>query len=345
MTNAISQEKYQRYIAYWLLLCALVIFSMIVLGGITRLTRSGLSIVEWQPLMGVIPPLNEADWQTAFKKYQAYPEYQKVNRDMMLTDFKFIFYFEYAHRLLGRLIGVLFLIPFLYFYVRQHIPKKITPQLLGVFVLGGLQGLLGWYMVKSGLVDEPRVSQYRLTAHLGMAVIIYAYILWIAFKLLFKCSPTDSVSKIYRYAQAFSVLIFVMILSGGLVAGTRAGLIYNSFPLMGNYFIPEGLFSMHPWWLNPFENLVAIQFNHRMLAYLIVVTGLCLSVYVLHHVQQSSVRLAVCLLSLALILQIVLGIMTLLYQVPVALGASHQGGAILLLSASLLLTYRLKKDQ
>lgn len=338
----LTKQKNQRYIAIWLLLCAIAIFSMIVLGGVTRLTRSGLSIVEWRPITGIIPPLTDSAWIEEFEKYQSYPEYQKINNHMTLGDFKFIFYFEYAHRLLGRFIGLFFLIPFLYFYFRHRIPKPLALQLLGIFALGSLQGLLGWYMVKSGLVNEPRVSQYRLTAHLGMAVIIYAYILWLAFRLLFHKQGYYKPASTYRYAQAFTLLIFIMILSGGLVAGTRAGLIYNTFPLMNGSIIPQGLFVLQPLWLNFFENLTNIQFNHRVLAYLIAITGLVLSLLVLGKHTQTEIKRATCLLLFMLSVQIPLGILTLLYQVPVVLGVAHQACAILLFSAALFTTYQLK---
>lgn len=338
-----SDDADRRRIAIWLIACAGVIFAMIVLGGVTRLTGSGLSMVEWKPLMGVLPPLNEAHWQATFEKYQAFPEYQKVNRHLDLAGFKTIFYFEYAHRLLGRLIGVIFLLPFLCFYFRRRIPEGLTPKLVVMFVLGGLQGLLGWYMVKSGLVDEPRVSQYRLAAHLGLAVAIYGYILWVAFGLLLHRArfPAPAGRGDYRLALGVAVLVFVMILSGGLVAGTRAGLIYNTFPLMGGELIPPGLFALEPWWLNAFENLVAIQFNHRMLACLVVVLVTAFCVMLLRRRPDRHTAIAAVVLLSVLAVQVAIGIATLLLHVPVALAATHQGVAVVVFTASLYLARRL----
>src|SRR5574340_619499 len=233
-----TDQAAQNQIAAWLLLCCAMVFAMVVVGGVTRLTHSGLSIVEWQPLVGTLPPLNEAQWLEVFHKYQQTPEYQKVNFDMGLDEFKGIFWWEYFHRLLGRSIGAVFLLPFLYFLLRKKIEWSLAPRLAGIFILGGLQGALGWYMVASGLVDDPRVSQYRLTAHLGMAFVIYAAMLWVALGLL---SPTSSRPEGARALGRFSLglrgLIFLMVLSGGFVAGIRAGLAYNTFPLMNGHWI------------------------------------------------------------------------------------------------------------
>ncbi|MGB2102585.1 MAG: COX15/CtaA family protein, partial [Porticoccaceae bacterium] len=217
--NPTAQEN-DKLIARWLLTCAVVIFGMILLGGVTRLTDSGLSMVEWRPLMGIIPPLSQQDWQALFIKYQQFPEYQKLNLGMTLAEFKVIFMYEYLHRVLGRIIGLLFFIPFVYFYFTRRISPQLLPKLLLMLFLGGCQGLMGWYMVKSGLVDIPHVSQYRLTAHLGLAIVIYGFIVWTALSLINK--TTNQPSGLGRLACILSGLIFLMILSGGLVAGTRA---------------------------------------------------------------------------------------------------------------------------
>ena len=239
MLSTLQQQRYDRQVASWLLLCAAVIFGMIVLGGVTRLTGSGLSMVEWRPLMGVIPPLSEEAWLETFEKYKQYPEYQKVNLGMDLSGFKSIFMYEYLHRVLGRLIGVLFFIPLVLFAWKGRVRPGMMPKLWALFLLGGLQGLLGWYMVKSGLVDNPRVSQYRLTAHLGLAVMIYAYMLWVALDLLY---PRGEGHRRARLSLVMVALVYLMILSGGLVAGTRAGFAYSTWPLMGTSFISPGTF-------------------------------------------------------------------------------------------------------
>lgn len=333
-----------RPIALWLIACAATVFAMILLGGITRLTHSGLSMVEWKPLLGAIPPLNDTDWWVVFDKYRAFPEYQKLNAGMSLAEFKFIFYLEYFHRLLGRMIGLIFLLPLIYFWIRSRISKSLLPKLLALFVLGGLQGLLGWYMVKSGLIDEPRVSQYRLTAHLGAAVIIYAYMLWIAFGLLRQNSlPSSSGNRrLYHYSTAVTLLIFVMILSGGLVAGTHAGFAYNTFPLMAGKWIPDGLFALQPLWRNAFENIITVQFDHRLLACFVALSVFVLVALVFKWTKTSELRISALLLLLLLSLQISLGTATLLYIVPVTLASLHQAGAILLFTASLYLTRQLK---
>ena len=342
-----ENRHHDRQVASWLLFCAAVLLGMILLGGVTRLTNSGLSIVEWKPLVGAIPPLSEQAWQETFDKYRQFPEYQKVNRGMSLDGFKSIFMYEYLHRLLGRLIGVLFLLPLLYFAWRGHIRQGLMPKLVVLFFLGGCQGLLGWYMVKSGLVDNPRVSQYRLTAHLGLAVAIYAYMLWLAFDLLFRPSAATTSAAPRPYGCASRVLVglvYLMILSGGLVAGTRAGFAYSTWPLMGDSFIPRGLYAGTPAWLDMFEDITTVQFNHRMFAYLLVVLISLFALLVYRSGAGGRVRPAVITLMLALAVQVVLGISTLLLHVPVALAAAHQGGAMLLLSAMLFASHALARQ-
>ena len=339
-TSLEQQARYNRQIAYWLMACAAVIFGMILLGGVTRLTNSGLSMVDWKPLMGIIPPLSEADWQAMFLKYQQFPEYQKVNIGMSLEEFKPIFMYEYLHRVLGRFIGLIFILPFLFFLFTKRIKAGLTPKLIIMLIGGGFQGLLGWYMVKSGLVDNPRVSQYRLTAHLGAAVLIYSFILWTAFSLI---SPkSDQPTEPKKLAYILSGLIFLMILSGGLVAGTHAGHAYSTWPLMGDSFIPAGLYSMTPAWLSAFEDITTIQFNHRMFAYLIVGLVAVFAFKTLKAGIQGPVKIGLwCLIGL-LIMQVTLGISTLIFYVPVPVAAAHQVGAVALLSASLFISHCLR---
>jgi heme a synthase len=335
-----NQYSYDRQIAVWLIFCAAVVFGMIMLGGVTRLTHSGLSMVDWKPLMGIIPPLTEQAWLETFEKYKQFPEYQKVNFGMDVEGFKRIFMYEYLHRVLGRLIGVLFFFPMLYFALRKRVRAGVMPHLWVLFVLGGLQGLMGWYMVMSGLVDEPRVSQYRLTAHLGLAVLIYAYMLWLAFDLTFLRQQEKSVVErpLARWSGVMVVLVYLMILTGGLVAGTRAGFAYPTWPLMGDSFIPQGLYQGSPAWLAAFEDITTIQFNHRMFAYLLFVL---LNVLAFKSYQQGAgkKRLAAILVVVSLLLQVTLGISTLLLHVPVALATAHQGGAVVLLTATLFLAH------
>lgn len=339
------QRHYDRQLAGWLILCAAVVFGMILLGGVTRLTNSGLSMVEWKPLMGAIPPLSEEAWQESFDKYKAYPEYRKINRGMNLDGYKSIFMYEYLHRLLGRLIGVLFFFPMVYFMVRQRVPAGLHPKLWLLFLLGGCQGLLGWYMVKSGLVDNPRVSQYRLAAHMGLAVIIYAYMLWLIFDLLLgKPARGGGAGPLAKASLGLVALVYCMILSGALVAGTDAGFAYSTWPLMGTSFVPPGLYSGDPAWLDAFEDITTIQFNHRIFAYGLTVVIAVFATLAWRRVPVPRVRLGVVLLGLALALQLALGISTLLLHVPVSLAAAHQGGAVLLLSAALYLAHGLRRE-
>jgi cytochrome c oxidase assembly protein subunit 15 len=331
-----SSSSHQKQIAAWLLACCALIFAMVVLGGVTRLTRSGLSIVEWDPIMGAVPPLTAAQWDDAFGKYKRTPEYRKVNYGMSLHEFKGIFYVEWAHRLLGRLIGVVFFVPFLYFLARRRIPRELVPKLVTMFVLGGLQGAMGWYMVKSGLVDVPRVSAYRLTAHLAFAVVIYAYLLWTALGLLQpRAQPLPALAGIRRFATAVAVLVFVMILSGGFVAGTRAGFAFNTFPLMNGRFFPEGMYAMQPWWANLFENLATVQFNHRMIAYALCIVIPVFWLTARRYLLPAPARRATHWLLGWLAVQVTLGVTTLLYVVPVPLAAAHQAGALVLFSLAL----------
>jgi cytochrome c oxidase assembly protein subunit 15 len=330
-------------IAIWLLICCMVIFAMVILGGATRLTGSGLSMVDWAPIMGILPPLNHSEWETVFQQYQQYPEYKEINSGMTLEGFKTIFWFEYTHRLLGRTIGLIFLIPLIYFSFRGKINKPLIPKMITMFVLGGLQGLLGWYMVKSGLIDNPHVSQYRLTAHLGLAVVIYAYLFWVALDLLF---PPNSTNGDIRNLRYFSVtitgLIFLTVLSGGFVAGLKAGFAYNTFPLMAGHLIPEGLFTLEPLWRNFFENVTTVQFDHRLLA-----TLLFFLIPILWWVARRAnlplrTRWGLHIFLIILGIQITLGISTLLLHVPTPLAVAHQGGALILLTAALFVSHELQ---
>jgi len=336
-----------RLIASWLLLCAALIFAMVILGGVTRLTGSGLSMVNWHPIHGAIPPISIDEWEEEFSNYQKSPEFTKKNHQMTIDGFKQIFYFEYSHRMLGRFIGLVFLLPFLYFYFARKIKPGLTPRLIVMFVLGGLQGLLGWYMVKSGLVDNPQVSQYRLTAHLISAILIYGFILWTAFGLLnsegYVARKYSAIPGFRKAVHYLMLLLVVTILSGGFVAGLKAGKIFNTFPLMDGSWIPPGLFALSPLHLNFFENMVTVQFNHRLLA---ISTGALLLVYWLFSRRHSfghSIARSFSLVAFMVVVQLVLGISTLLLHVPVWLGAAHQAGALVLFTALLFNMHKLTR--
>jgi len=345
MSYTTHDSKDHKAIAFWLLICCATIFGMIILGGVTRLTGSGLSMVEWAPILGILPPLNQAEWQESFQLYQQFPEYNLKNFDMSLGEFKSIFWFEYGHRLLGRSIGMIFLLPFLFFLFRGKIEKSLTAKLIFMFVLGGLQGLMGWYMVKSGLINDPHVSQYRLTAHLSLAIIIYAYMFWVALDLLYPDINQHSKIKNRKFASLALIItgvIFITILSGGFVAGTRAGFAFNTFPLMDGRLIPVGLFELSPLWRNLFENIVTVQFDHRVMATLLflIIPVFC---WAMKNTQQEPhIRIATHLLLAALVLQITLGISTLLLVVPVGIASAHQAGAVILLTTSVFVSHQLR---
>ncbi|MCP4874066.1 MAG: heme A synthase [Gammaproteobacteria bacterium] len=335
-----------RAILRWLQICLGLIFIMVILGGVTRLTGSGLSMVTWHPT-GMLPPFGSDQWLAEFELYQQFPEFQKINSDLTLEGFKSIFWFEYSHRMLGRLIGLVFLLPFAYFRLRGMIKPGLIPRLVIMFVLGGFQGLLGWYMVKSGLVSNPHVSQYRLTAHLLSAILIYGFILWTIFNLTnkdgYRRLAESSVAAWRKASLGLICLVLLTIVSGGFVAGLKAGLIFNTFPLMGGNFIPEGIGALSPWYLNPLENLVTVQFDHRWLA---IGTGLLLIVWYTRgrsHFDQSRLQRGFKLVGMMVILQLILGIATLLLQVPVVLGALHQAGALVLFSVLLFNVHTLSR--
>lgn len=331
-----ADSIHNRRIAVWLFVCCLMVYAMVILGGVTRLTGSGLSMVEWDPIFGILPPLDETGWDEAFSLYQQSPEYQKINMGMDLEGFKQIYWFEYSHRVLGRTIGTVFLLPFLFFLVKGWIHRPLIPKLLAMFVLGGLQGLLGWYMVKSGLIDNPHVSQYRLTAHLGLAILIYAYMFYVALGLWPGEQRSGSTpAGLRRATTLLTGLVFITILSGGFVAGLKAGYAYNTFPLMDGRLIPEAVFMQTPLWRNFFENIATVQFDHRLLATLVLVSVIALWTAARRYSLPATVNTGLHLMFAAVLLQVGLGISTLLLHVPVALAATHQAGALLLLTIAL----------
>ena len=348
-------------VALWLFACCALIFLMVVVGGVTRLTLSGLSITEWQPVVGVVPPLSAADWSAAFAKYQEIPEYRAVHFAMSLDEFKSIYWWEYTHRLLGRLIGVAFAGPFVWFLVCGRLPRRLVPPLCGILLLGFAQGGLGWYMVESGLADRIEVSQYRLVAHLALALAIYAAILWVALAIVRE--PPRSLKSFHggvehrgtigtfvdpdwgwrRAGDAILFLVGVTIIAGGFVAGTRAGLTYNTFPLMDGRLIPEGYAQLRPFILNWFENIAAVQFDHRLLAVATAIVILLVWVASWRAVLRRSARTALYGLLAVGLLQVALGIATLVLVVPTPLAAAHQAGAVLLLTAAINFRHTMRK--
>jgi len=342
MNHSPTPTQRNKAIATWLLICCGMVFVMVVLGGVTRLTGSGLSIAEWRPIMGIIPPLSDAEWQRVFQIYKETPEFQKVNAHFDVNDFKGIFWLEYLHRLLGRLLGFVFALPLVYFVVRRYISLRELPWYLLMLALGGAQGLIGKIMVASGQVDAPHVSHYRLTAHLGAAILVYAMMLWRSLSLLYPAEP-GARHRRYRKTLALTALITVTILSGGFVAGLDAGLVYPTFPMMGEYWFPPELFSLDPFWRNFFDHRATVQFDHRLLA---ITTFVLILIYWFRARRvelPSRARRGTNALLHTAVLQVILGISTLLLAVPVWLAASHQAVALLLFTVALYLQHSLRR--
>ncbi len=338
--------------AVWLFIVAAMVFSMIVLGGITRLTQSGLSMVLWHPVTGWLPPLGQVEWDAVFAEYRKSPEYLKVNQGMTLAGFKAIFWFEFAHRLLGRLIGVAFVVPMVVFGLKGWVGRTLAPKLIALFILGGLEGVLGWYMVKSGLIDRPDVSQYRLAAHLGLALVILSAMEWVALGLV---RPDQSVPPGAAQPVApgkglkwgvwgLLALIAVTALSGAFVAGLDAGHAYNTFPLMDGVLVPEGLFDLSPFYLNFFEDILTVQFDHRLLA-MTTVSAIMVFWWRAGKAALTPVQdLATKVLAAVAVVQVGLGISTLVLVVPVPLAVLHQTGALILLCVAVWLAHEFRSS-
>jgi heme a synthase len=330
-----------KAVGYWLLICCAMVAAMILLGGATRLTESGLSIVNWRPVTGILPPLSDAEWQALFAAYKTSPEFAKVNFWMTVGDFKSIYWLEYLHRLWGRLIGLVFLLPYLWFVMRRMIPTALTWRFGGLFLLGGAQGLLGWYMVKSGLVNEPSVSQYRLAAHLGLAFAIFGLLFWYAVACLTSRPARSGTGWVRIGSLGILWAAAITIIWGAFVAGLDAGLAYNTFPLMGGRLVPEGLLINEPWWLNFFENTAAVQFTHRVLAISTVVLVVIYWVSAQRSALSVPAHKAVTLLGILALCQLGLGIATLLTEVALPLAMLHQLGALAVITSTVWLRFTL----
>ncbi len=336
-------------IGVWLLTCAAMVFGIVIIGGITRLTHSGLSMVEWRPLIGILPPLSEAEWLRVFGLYQLSPEYLQVNKGMTLEAFQGIFWWEWFHRLFAQMIGLVFLLPFLFFWLTKRVRKDLMPNLIGLFLLGGMQGVVGWLMVASGLVDRPAVSHYRLAAHLSTALLIFSFLLWQALTLLRPLARSAAVAgakawTLRLHLRLALLLALTTLVWGALVAGLHAGLIYNTFPLMNGEFIAGEAWSYDPKWVNIFENHAAVQFCHRWLA---ITTGFVILLYGWRVASIETLAPATRRLGFALgawvLVQISLGITTLVLSVPVPTAVTHQAGAFVLLSLILWALHDLRR--
>ena len=342
MPAASSSQSHRRAIRIWLLAVAGLVFAMVIVGGATRLTESGLSIVEWKPVTGTLPPLSETQWQAEFDKYKTIPQYARMNAGMTLGEFKTIFWWEWTHRLLGRLIGAAFLLPFLFFLWRGWIEPGLRGRLWAIFGLGALQGAVGWWMVASGLVDRVNVSQYRLAFHLTLASVIYVALVWTADRLVPRAA-VQVPGRVRAIAAALVVLVLIQIYLGALVAGLRAGLIFNTWPLIDDAFVPASarLLFEQPAWRNFFENTLTVQFDHRMAAYAMwIVAALHAGDAWRSDAGGPAARSAI-VLALAVTLQAALGIFTLLHQVPIGVALAHQAMAMAVLALAALHAARL----
>jgi cytochrome c oxidase assembly protein subunit 15 len=340
-TETPRQRLNRRMVAGWLFVVCFMLLAMIVLGGVTRLTGSGLSIMEWAPLMGALPPLSHAEWVRLFHLYQTIPQYQLINEGFGLDGFKHIFWLEWTHRLLGRLIGLAFAVPLVVFVVLGAVPRGLWLRLLTLLVLGGLQGAVGWFMVASGFDDNSTaVSAYRLVVHLSLAAALYAAILWTALGVLRPGPPRVGIAPVFRaMVTVCCCLVGVTIVAGGFVAGLHAGLIYNSFPLMGDSLVPPDYNTLQPFVRNLTENLAAVQFDHRVLASLTAALVLATVLAGLRAPLPRPVRQAVMVMGAVVAVQYTLGVCTLLWVVPVGLAAAHQATAFLLLTAALVVLH------
>ncbi len=339
-----KQNKDNRKVIYWLLTGCVLIFIMVVVGGITRLTHSGLSISNYKLISGTIPPMNETEWQEAFDLYKQYPEYQKLNSHFTLQDFKDIYFWEWLHRVIGRFIGVVFIIPFLYFLLKKQLTRPTIKKSLILLSLGAFQGFLGWYMVKSGLIDNPDVSHYRLAAHLTTAFLTFAMTFWVALDLIFP-KKKDIDKSIRNFIRTGLAVLLLQIIYGAFVAGLDAGFIHNHWPLMseGKFMHETVYIEQKPLYKNFIEGKSGVQFVHRTLAF--VVVGFIVAIWlktrrlILTRFQLIGINA----LMFALIIQFLLGILTIIYQVPVWLGVAHQIGAFILLSAMTFTLHRFSK--
>jgi cytochrome c oxidase assembly protein subunit 15 len=339
-----AMDPKHRPVLIWLLLGAVLIAAMVVIGGITRLTHSGLSMVDWDPIMGSIPPTNEAEWKDAFEQYKQFPEYQKKNYDMKLEGFKSIYFWEYLHRMWGRMMGLVFIIPFGIFIVQGRIRGELLKQCLLILLGGALVAGLGWFMVLSGLKDRPDVSHYRLAIHLVAAFSLFAYVLWTAFDLRWPSQgdpPQDRKGTI-NWGRAFLVLLMLQVVYGAFVAGMGAGTFFNTWPRMGNAWFPEAVSSLEPLWRNFFEGKAGVQFVHRSLAILLFLMGVGILSRLFSGPTPGPLQRAGFLFGASLLLQFLLGIFTLILEVPIVLAVLHQVGALLLLATNLYLLHRAK---
>ena len=341
-----SLNNFDKKIAIWLFICCFFVVLMVTIGGVTRLTDSGLSMTDWKPVTGWLPPITEQAWQEEFSKYRTSPEYKKINYQMDLAGFKSIFWLEYIHRLAGRITGIIFLLPLLYFAYRKSLNRNLLGKLSAILALGGTQGVIGWFMVSSGLKDHPHVSQYWLAFHLTTAFIIFALIYLLGLSLYNKNTLTQNTrqSSLHKFSIFITLTIFIQTILGAFVAGLNAGLVYNSFPLMDGQFVPNGLLTLEPWYMNFFDNITTVQFQHRMFAYAVSIFIFILWLKSRKEKLTPKLRKAINLLVLMVIIQFILGVGTIILVVPIWLASIHQVGALALLTISLYINFHSKSN-
>ena len=342
MIASVGSDSGRYAIRIWLYAVAMLIFAMVLLGGATRLTESGLSITEWQPVIGTLPPLSDSEWKTEFDKYKAIPQFKVLNSGMTLSEFRAIFWWEWTHRLLGRLIGVIFLLPLLFFLWRGWIGRGLRKRLLAIFALGALQGAVGWWMVASGLADRVEVSEYRLATHLVLACLIYTAVVWTAVAHDPR-AMVDAPKRLRACAVVLIVLILIQISFGALLAGLRGGPIFPTWPLIDGSLIPstEAMLTLQPVWRNLFENVLTVQVEHRLMAYALWLFVIIHAVDIARALGRSRALIGVLILVSAVTIQVVLGILTLIFETPLALALMHQATAMAVLTIAVVHTERL----
>ena len=326
-------------IIIWIGLLLIMVFLIIVIGGLTRLTDSGLSMVDWRPIMGIFPPITHQSWIEVFNKYKLTPEFKIVNYSISLDEFKYIFWWEWFHRFFARLIGLFFIVPFIYFCIKKKLSKNLLITIIIVFIFGFFQAIVGWWMVKSGLSNDPYVSAYRLAFHLVNALIIFSILFWLLLSLIYGIKEEKKYSKVFKFLFHIKlILIFITIVSGALMAGTDAGKSFNTFPLMNDQFFPDGYYISEYGWKNYFENTIAINFNHRWLAMFTFIFISAIVIYMLNFNKEKNNNFSLILILVFLLIQILLGILTLINEVQIVFASLHQINAVLLL-ASIIFAY------
>jgi cytochrome c oxidase assembly protein subunit 15 len=329
------EYKTKKFLVKWLITACLLIFAMVVIGGVTRLTHSGLSIVEWKPLMGALPPMDQVSWSEKFELYKQFPEYQKLYSDMTLAEFKTIFFWEYLHRTVGRLIGIVFLIPFIVMIIFKKLNPRWIKRLLIMFILGGIQAFLGWFMVRSGLIENPYVSHYRLAAHLILAFILMGYIFWSVMDLLKPGKRANGSHLMINLSWIFLGLVLIQVIYGAFTAGLKAGFAFNTFPKMGTTWLPPGYFALTPALNNFTANPFFVQFLHRTMGWILIIYMGTVWYFSRNQAQSVHQSNALKIVSAWIIIQFLLGVVTLILVVPLTAAVLHQAGAVILFLLSL----------